>query len=123
MEMRIEITTSTTINSTRVKPRLPFRVGCAIFRFLRRLRIDIKHVLSAPRSALRIVGRAPHSPVSCASKWIFGNASQELDLLVNLPRHLNALHENFERLRVAVGTQLDGAELSCICGVLVFIDG
>src|SRR5947209_3946863 len=101
---------STTISSTKVKPRerpnLPFRISRTIARFLHRLAIYVEDALPAPRLALGIVLIAAHAPLGLACKRIHRDAAKEAHLLPVRTRQLYTLHQDVQRLRPVVCAHL-----------------
>src|SRR5580704_5257248 len=84
MEMRITMMVTTTISSTKVKPRrrsvLPFRIRCTIGSLVLALGEDVENALPPPAFGFRIVLRTAHAPFVLAGKRIFGDRPQEFHL-------------------------------------------
>src|SRR3974377_1645602 len=111
METRMTMIVTTTISSTNVKPRdaraLPVLVGRAIGRFLLRLSEYIEKVLSSPGVGAGIVLRAAHAPFVFTGERIFGDGAKELHFgAIGVVGEQLAFHQNVQRFRVAIGTQL-----------------
>src|SRR5271157_4647983 len=129
MVIRITMMLTTTINSTKVKPRrprrftLPLRVWCAIGRFLRRFAVHGKDILAAPGGGLGVVGVAAHSPFLGAGEGIAWYAAQELYFLAIGAGELLPFHQDVQAFRIAVGSRLDGTEVGRVAVVLILVDG
>src|SRR5262245_44623250 len=123
METRIVTTAITIISSIIVKPRLPLRIGCSISCFLRRFRIYLKDVLTAPSVGFGIVLSTALSPFSRVGKRVARDATQKADLLIDLALHLYAFDKNFQALRVSFVAHLPRREHFQIGSVFVLVDG
>src|SRR5579871_6673124 len=117
MVIRMTIIVTTTISSTKVKPRKPRRavrlpgaVASPIGSLLGSFAVDVKDVLSAPTGGVRIVLIAAHAPLTLAGERIDRNPAQEAHFLIFRRGQLLAIHQDVERLRIPVRALLDGAE-------------
>src|SRR6185436_1013326 len=121
MERRRAMTVSTTISSTRVKPRVfisPILVGHAVQSAVGAARIDVEHVVALLRGAGRALVAA-QAPFGFAHR-IARHAAQEIDGLAGLLVG-HALGEDGKGRRIArlVGEALD---LPLVGGALVVVD-
>src|SRR5262245_8004726 len=119
-------TIETTINiSISVKPRLclPLGIGCSIASLIHTGGVDGEYVLPAPSVGLGVVLHAAFPPFPCVGHRIQGNSSQEFYFLVHLVGDLDAFHQDFQRLGIALCPYFELAELSLVGLVLVLIDG
>src|ERR1017187_1465536 len=98
MEIRITMMVTTTISSTKVKPRrrrsvLPFGIGCTIRGLVVGLGENLEHALAPPALGFRVVLRTAHAPLVLPRKGILGNAPQEFHLgPIGIVRQNLALH-------------------------------
>src|SRR5581483_7169522 len=118
MVIRMTMMVTTTINSTKVKPRrprlngrLPFAIASPIGSFLVGFTVHIEDVLAAPTLGIGIILIAAHAPFGFAGERIDGDAAEEPQLLVfGAVGHLHPLHEDIERFRITVGALFDRSE-------------
>src|SRR5579883_465597 len=145
MLMMITMMVITTINSTKVKPRTPLRaratgvglansdgcrdcrlplgIRCSIGCLLLRLAVHGEDVLAAPTGRCRVVLIAAQAPFPFAGEGIGRDAAEEADFLaVGVVGQFYAFHQLFERLGVAIGSDLHGAEVAGVAEVLIFVD-
>src|SRR5579872_3029786 len=116
--MRMTMMVTTTINSTKVKPRRPRRGGrlpgaiaSPIGSLLIGFAVDIEDVLAAPTLRIRVVLIAAEAPFGLAGKGIEGDSAQEAHLLIfGVIGHFHAFNENIQRLGITVGALFDGSE-------------
>src|ERR1035441_2132213 len=129
IEMRMTMMVTTTIISTNVKPRrrwrrLPLCIGRSIGCLLLALGEYFEYRLAAPALERGVVLSAAHPPFEFVGERIAGDAAQEFQLhAVGVLSELHALHQNFKRFRVAVGTDFGRAEETRVAVVLVLVDG
>src|SRR2546426_585954 len=123
---RMAMIVITIINSSRVNPRpagwpasLPLFILRSIKRSSSRLREHVEHILPAPRIILWVVLIGALSPFRGVRHRILGNTPQELQLLVHLPDHLDALHEDLQLFGITLCIHLDHDE-SAIRSILIF---
>src|SRR5580658_5321127 len=123
IEIRITMIAMTIISSTMVKPNsrrrslsaarcLPVGVIGSIRRLFGGLGINVENVLPTPTVGGRVVLGAAHAPVGGVGEGILWNASQESDLLIHLALQLDAFHQGFQLVRVAIGIQVLLAEIA-----------
>src|SRR5271165_2365616 len=128
MEMRITIMVTTTISSTKVKPRLrrrdlPFCIGCTIGGLVIGLTENLENALSSPAFGFWVVLWAARAPLVFARKGIFGDAAQEFQLgAVGIVGQNLAFHQHIQGIGIAVGPQFWGAEIARVAIVLVLVD-
>src|SRR5215471_14189478 len=113
MVIRMTMIVTTTISSTKVNPRrrwaaLPLSIWSPIRRLIGRLAVDVKYILTTPARGLGVVLIAAHSPIGVACKRVARNAAEQIDFLIFRAVEFDPVHQNFQRLRIAVGTELDG---------------
>src|ERR1044072_1196147 len=111
--------------STRAKPRflLPLRIGSSIASPLHGRGVNVEHILTAPGVRLGIVLHAALSPLPAVGHGIDGNPPQKFDLLVDLVGDPAACHQDFQRLGITFGPDLERTKVTLIGAVLVLVDG
>src|SRR6516165_11093471 len=89
IEMRMTMMATTTISSTKVKPRsrrgaarLPFRIARSIGSPVVGFAVNIKDILAPPTVGLGIILIAPQAPVRLAGKRVARDAPEQEDLLI-----------------------------------------
>src|SRR5664279_4551463 len=115
MVIRTTMIVRTTINSTKVNPRvrrnpgftLPLRIRSAIRPFSRCLTINVEDVLATPTHGLGIVLVAAQPPFVPSGERVARDAAQELHLGSLGVVSLHALHQHFQTFRVPIGTLLE----------------
>src|ERR1035441_5994174 len=110
MEMRITMMVTTTMSSTKVKPRrlsfLPFRIRCTIGGLVLRFGVDVKHALAAKALRFGIVLRTAHAPLVLSGERSFGDWPQEFHLgAIGIVRQDFPFHQQIERIGVAIRAQ------------------
>src|SRR4051794_30967901 len=103
---------------------LPVPVLRAVERLAVRLAVDVVDVLAAPGGRVGIVLVAAHAPLVLAGHGIDRDPPQELQLVVDPPDLVDALHERVQVRWIALAAELHvgAADLARVHGRLVAVE-